>query len=67
MIDAGAHLTVKGKKITSFRSFFAEETGGRAQVFAFWGSAGFLEIAAANRSAAKVLGAQRGDRVVVRF
>lgn len=67
MIDAGAQLTVKGKKITSFRSFFAEETGDRAQLFALWGSAGFLEIAAANRSAARLLGTRRGERVVVRF
>ncbi|MDQ3474265.1 MAG: SAM-dependent chlorinase/fluorinase [Acidobacteriota bacterium] len=66
IIDAGAQLMVRGKKITSFRSFFAEETGARAQLFAVWGSAGFLEIVAANRSAAKVLGAHRGDRVVVR-
>ena len=66
MIDAGAQLAVKGKKITSFRSFFAEKAGDRAQLFALWGSAGFLEIVAPNRSAAKVLGAHRGDRVVVR-
>lgn len=67
MIDAGAHLTVRGKKIASFRSFFAEPTGGRAQLFALWGSAGFLEIAATNRSAAKLLGTHRGDKVIVRF
>ncbi|MGI8917591.1 MAG: SAM hydrolase/SAM-dependent halogenase family protein [Pyrinomonadaceae bacterium] len=67
MIAEGAQLTVKGKKITSFRSFFADETGGRAQLFAIWGSAGFLEIVAANRSAAKLLGTPRGERVVVRF
>lgn len=67
MIDAGAQLTVKGRNITSFRKFFSEETGGRAQLFALWGSAGFLEIAATNRSAAKMLGAHRSDKVVVRF
>ena len=66
MIDAGAQLTIKGKKITSFRRFFAEETSGRSQLFALWGSAGFLEIAAANRSAAKLLRAARGESVVVR-
>lgn len=67
MIAGGAQITVKGKKITSFRSFFADETGGRAQLFAIWGSAGFLEIVAANRSAAKLLGTQRDERVIVRF
>ena len=67
MIDAGAHLLVKGKKITSFRSFFAEKTGSRGGLFAFWGSAGFLEIAVFNRSAAKFLNVTRGESVVVRI
>ena len=67
MIDAGAHLLVKGKKITSFRTFFAEKTGSRGGLFAFWGSAGFLEIAVSNRSAAKFLNASRGESVVVRI
>ncbi len=67
MIEAGAHLTIKGKKITSFRSFFAEKAGGPTQLFALWGSAGFLEIAAANQSAAKFLDAARGASVVVRI
>ena len=66
MIAAGAQLTVKGKKITSFRRFFAEQTSGHGQLFALWGSAGFLEIAAANRSAAKFLKAARGESVVAR-
>ena len=66
MIDAGAHLLVKGKKITSFRAFFAEKSGSRGGLFAFWGSAGFLEIAVANGSAAKVLNATRGESVVAR-
>jgi S-adenosyl-L-methionine hydrolase (adenosine-forming) len=67
MIDAGAHLLVKGKKITSFRSFFAEKTGSRTGPFAFWGSAGFLEIGISNRSAAKALKVSRGESVVVRI
>ena len=66
MIDAGAHLVIKEKKITSFRKFFAE-SGSRAQLFGVWGSAGFLEIAAANRSAAKLLKAARGESVVLRI
>ena len=67
MIAAGAHVVAKGKKITSFRNFFAENTGSRAQLFCIWGSAGFLEISAANRSAAKLLKAKRGDTVIVRL
>jgi S-adenosylmethionine hydrolase len=34
-------------------------------VFGIWGSAGFLEIAAANNSAAKLLKVKRGDSVIV--
>ena len=65
MIADGAHLVVKGKKITSFRKFFAEIPGSRLELFCIWGSAGFLEIAAANRSAAKLLKTHRGQEVVV--
>ena len=66
MIDAGAHLVVKGKKITSFRKFFAEK-GSRAELFGVWGSAGFLEIATKNNSAAKLLKARVGTDVFLRF
>lgn len=87
MIEGGLWLVVKGKKITSFRNFFAEvpagkngkaggqeekprrkgKQGGRADLFCIWGSAGFLEIAAAKRSAAVLLKARRGQGVVVRL
>lgn len=67
MIGAGATLRLKGKSVKSFRSHFAEKTSSREQVFGIWGSAGFLELAAANDSAARLLGAQRGDAVVVSF
>jgi len=66
MIDAGAHLVVKGKKITSFRNFFAE-SGSRAQLFGVWGSAGFLELAISKGSAAEFLKATRGESFVVRI
>lgn len=62
-IKAGAQLRVNGKKIGSFKQFFSEE--GREKLFAIWGSAGFLEIAATNKSAAKILKAQRGQAVTV--
>jgi S-adenosylmethionine hydrolase len=65
MIAAGATLRLKGKSLKSFRKFFAEENAGKDAVFGIWGSAGFLEIAAANKSAAKLLKARRGDAVVV--
>ena len=65
MIDSGAKLRVKGELIKSFRNYFAEETKSRSKIFAVWGSAGFLEIAAAGKLAAKILKAQRGDAVIV--
>ena len=65
MIAAGATLRLKGKSVKSFRNYFAEETGSKSKLFGIWGSAGFLEIAAANESAAKVLKAKRGNAVTV--
>jgi S-adenosylmethionine hydrolase len=66
MIEAGAVLISKRKTIRSFRKFYEEETAAPEKVFCIWGSAGFLEIAAMNTSAAKLLGAERGGRVIVR-
>jgi S-adenosyl-L-methionine hydrolase (adenosine-forming) len=63
MIAAGATLRLKGKSVKSFSNYFAEEATGKGRVFGIWGSAGFLEIAAANESAAKILNARRGDAV----
>jgi S-adenosylmethionine hydrolase len=65
MMAAGATLRFKGKLVKSFRNHFSEEAAGKGRVFGIWGSAGFLEIAAANESAAKLLKAQRGDAVIV--
>lgn len=64
MVAAGATLRLKGKVVKSFRNYFAEAEG-KDKLFAIWGSAGFLEIAATNKSAAKLLNARRGDPVVV--
>jgi len=57
-------LRVNGKTIESFREFYGEGKK-RSKLFAIWGSAGFLEISAQYRSAAKMLKAKRGDAVVV--
>lgn len=64
-IEAGATLTIKGKRVKSFRNYFVEPSGSGEKVFAVWGSAGFLEIVVANQSAAKHLKIQRGDSVIV--
>ena len=65
MIAAGAKLQLKGKWVKSFRNYFAEETGSRDRIFGIWGSAAFLEIAASNDSAARLLHVKRGDPVIV--
>ena len=54
-------LVVSDREITSFRRYYrqAEER----EVFCIMGSAGFLEIVAANRSAAAILDARRGQPV----
>jgi S-adenosylmethionine hydrolase len=64
----GAKLLVDardGREVTSFRRFFAENSADQTDLFCLFGSAGFLEVAAQNSSAAKILGAQRGDSVRV--
>jgi len=62
----GARLEIGGREISSFRRFYAEETGGaEGELFAIWGSAGFLEIAANRASAARLLHAERGQTVRV--
>ncbi|MDT4898841.1 MAG: hypothetical protein QOH25_3918 [Acidobacteriota bacterium] len=65
MIAAGATLTINGRKITSFRRFFTEGKAAPGELFAIWGSAGYLEIAAYLTSAAQLLGAKRGQIIEV--
>ncbi|HEX8651379.1 MAG TPA: SAM-dependent chlorinase/fluorinase [Pyrinomonadaceae bacterium] len=66
MIERGARLFVQGREIASFRRFFAEEAGSENELFAVWGSAGFLEIVAFRASASSLLGAQVGEPVEVK-
>jgi len=56
-------LRVNGKTIRDFRNFYGEESSNK--LFAIWGSAGFLEVSLNGGSAAKILGAKRGDAIVV--
>jgi len=62
-IAEGARLEIGGREISSFRGFYAEETKAAGELFAIWGSAGFLEIAANCASAARLLGVARGQLV----
>jgi len=65
-IARGARLLVGGREIRSLRRFFAEEGDRHSEPFAVWGSAGFLELAVFRDSAARSLGAKRGQRVEVK-
>jgi S-adenosylmethionine hydrolase len=63
---AGAKLVVNGREVSSFLSFFADKRTDSDELFCLFGSAGFLEIAAQNSSAAQILGTQHGDPVTLR-
>jgi S-adenosyl-L-methionine hydrolase (adenosine-forming) len=57
-------LRLKRQRITRIQQSYNE--GKRdGNLFAIWGSAGFLEISARERSAAKLLNLKRGDKVVL--
>src|SRR5258706_3588290 len=60
-----AKLIVNDHEISSFREFFAAGVA-EGELFCLFGSAGFLEIVARNSSAAGILGAQRGQAVILR-
>jgi S-adenosylmethionine hydrolase len=60
----GVKLHIGGREISSFRKFYAEAEGEpEGGLFAIWGSAGLLEIAANRASAAQLLDAARGQLV----
>ncbi|HEV2834156.1 MAG TPA: SAM-dependent chlorinase/fluorinase [Pyrinomonadaceae bacterium] len=65
-------LFVNGRVVEALRRFFgdedrtnADEHGSKDELFAIWGSAGFLELSVNNGSAAALLNAKRGDAVTV--
>lgn len=64
-IAAGVRLLVGNTTVDSFKNFFGEEPRRPNRPFGVWGSAGFLEIAAENKSAAELLNVRRGDPVIV--
>lgn len=67
MITDGAYLVANGVKVKSFRKFFSERSGRGGAVFGVWGSTGFLELAAMEKSAARILKSKRGQPVVLRI
>ena len=67
--DLGSHdnavqIDINGRQISSYRQFFAEASVRADELFMLLGSAGFIEIAARNASAASILNARRGQPVV---
>jgi S-adenosyl-L-methionine hydrolase (adenosine-forming) len=61
--EAKARLIIQDKTIRSFRNYFAD--GPEGELFAIWGSAGFLEIAVNHGSAAELLNVSRGTLLVL--
>ena len=66
-IARGVQLQVGAHRVRTFRRFFTEGAFVPREIFAIWGSAGFLEIAVAKDSAAHLLGIRRGQEVRVSF
>ncbi|HVF57630.1 MAG TPA: SAM-dependent chlorinase/fluorinase [Pyrinomonadaceae bacterium] len=61
--ERGARIVVGNHQVRSFKRFFAEDGGEASELFAIPGSAGFLEIAVLRDSAARLIGAHRGQPV----
>lgn len=55
-------IEFKNRKIEKLLEYFAEAEAG--EIFMFYGSSGFLEIAANRASAEKILGARPGEKIV---
>ena len=65
-LGAGASLNVNQQRVTGFREFFSQaKPQTDEELFMIPGSAGFIEIAAQNASAASILNVRRGDRVAL--
>jgi S-adenosylmethionine hydrolase len=64
MFERGARIQINGVEIKTFRRFYAQRDSDSGELFAIWGSAGFLEIVAYLDSAARRLGVERGQRVL---
>lgn len=63
--NANLKLIVKETLISSVRQFFSDRSGPDGELFMLLGSAGFLEIAARNASAAAILNARSGQSVAL--
>lgn len=57
-------LEIAGKTIEKMREYYSEAE--QSEIFMIWGSAGFLEIVAFRDSAAELLKAETGQKIIVR-
>ena len=57
----GKSLLINGRTISAVRNFYGEAPA--VEIFAIWGSTGFLEVSVNGGSAARILVAKRGDAV----
>lgn len=65
MAERWEKIVLNGHEIKSFRRFYAQGDADSDELFAIWGSAGFLEIVAFQDSAARRLKAQRGQKLII--
>lgn len=65
MAERWEKIVINGQEIKSFRDFYAQQSVDSEELFAIWGSAGFLEIVACQDSAARRLNAVRGQKLVI--
>jgi S-adenosylmethionine hydrolase len=63
--DANLKLIVNETLISSVRQFFSDKSGRDGELFMLLGSAGFIEIAARNASAAAILNARSGQSLAL--
>ena len=65
-VSVGMSLRISGKRVTSFRKFFSQsKSHGDDELFMIVGSAGFVEIASRNASAASMLNARSGQPIIL--
>jgi S-adenosylmethionine hydrolase len=65
MAERWEKIVINGQEIKSFRQFYAQHSVDSDELFAIWGSAGFLEIVAFQDSAVRRLKAERGQKLII--
>jgi S-adenosyl-L-methionine hydrolase (adenosine-forming) len=63
--DASLKLSINETLVSSVRQFFTDKSGKDDELFMYLGSAGFIEIATRNASAAVILNARRGQSLTL--